>query len=52
VPLQNIGTQIVTPLGETRRKIEENLALLMRGAGTPQVESIHLPDDLAPLSPG
>lgn len=52
VPLQNIAKQIVAPLGETRRKIEENLALLMRGAGTPVDVSEHLPDDLAPLAPG
>ncbi|WP_281270181.1 helix-turn-helix domain-containing protein [Bosea caraganae] len=52
VPLQNISAQIVAPLGETRRKIEENLALLMRGAGAPPVEAGRLPTGLAPLSPG
>ncbi|MDF2810652.1 MAG: helix-turn-helix protein [Microvirga sp.] len=52
VPLQNISNQIVAPLTETRNKIEENLALLMRGPGAPVVAAEHLPDGLAPLSPG
>jgi IclR family mhp operon transcriptional activator len=30
VPLQKIGEQIAAPLTETRRKIEENISLLMR----------------------
>jgi len=51
VPLQNIKPQIVSPLLETRRKIEENLALLMRDAGAPVMEAAHLPEGLAPLSP-
>jgi IclR family mhp operon transcriptional activator len=51
VPLQNIKPQIVDPLRETRRRIEENLALLMRGVGGPTTEAKHLPEGHAPLSP-
>jgi len=51
VPLQNIKPQIAGPLLETRTKIEENLTLLMRGAGMPATEAEHLPEGMAPLSP-
>ena len=52
VPLQNISKQIVAPLSETRQKIEENLALLMRGTGTHGDAIEPVPHGLAPLAPG
>lgn len=52
VPLHQINAQIVAPMSETRRKIEENLSLLMRGMNEPGEEPAHEHDELAPLTPG
>ena len=55
VPLHQINAQVITHLSATRRKIEENLSLLMDGVSTPADNGMpreHGEDEFAALTPG
>jgi IclR family transcriptional regulator, mhp operon transcriptional activator len=52
VPVSAIGASIIEPLCQTRRKIEENLALLTRDARNSVLSEDDAPQDLHLLLPG